>query len=297
VAGPKPKLDESIDDRRMPFTEHLAELRTRLRNSAAAVMLATVLAFVWKERLFGLMERPLRLAWEHAPKDLAPEINFTNLIDPFMVYFKLALLAGIFGASPVIFHQIWKFISPGLYARERRLALPFIFSSVILFFAGAIFAYWFVLPAGYGYFLSFSGQALDSMRSVMSQGGMEIRLRPMLSMDEYFSLTSTLLLMFGAVFELPLLLSVLAMIGIVKPRQLWRFNRYAILIAFIIGAILTPGDLVVGQVAMGGSLVILYNLSILAALIFARNKKKRQEAERAAEKEADDSYSTSITPK
>ncbi len=282
------KPAEDLDDRRMPFTEHLAELRTRLRNSVLAVAILTIVAFVFKEKLFALLERPLRIAWAQAPKDLSPEINFTNLIDPFMVYFKLALFAAVMGASPVIFHQIWKFISPGLYRRERRLALPFIVTSVLLFFGGAFFAYQFVLPQGYGYFLGFSSQSLESMRGVLSADGMQIRLRPMLSMDEYFSLTTTLLLMFGAVFELPLLLSILSLIGIVTPRGLWRFNRYFILIAFILGAILTPGDLVVGQVAMGGSLTVLYNLSILVALLFARDRKKRREAEEAAEREADE---------
>ena len=272
----------------MPFLEHLSELRIRLRNSVIGVALTTIAAWIFKERLLGLLERPLAMAWRNAPKDLPPEVNFTNLIDPFMVYFKLALLAGVFGACPVIFHQIWKFIAPGLYQKERRLALPFIFTSVLLFAGGGAFAYFYVLPASYSYFLSFSSSSMDTIQAVSRANGLAMRLRPLLSMDEYFSLTSTLLLMFGAVFELPLILAVLAMIGIVTPGGLWRFNRYAILIFFVLGAVLTPGDLVVGQIAMGLSLTVLYNLSILAALIVARRRKREEAAQAADEAKADE---------
>ena len=280
--------DPSADDQRMPFLEHLSELRIRLRNSVIGVALTTIAAWIFKERLLGLLERPLAMAWRNAPKDLPPEVNFTNLIDPFMVYFKLALLAGVFGACPVIFHQIWKFIAPGLYQKERRLALPFIFTSVLLFAGGGAFAYFYVLPASYSYFLSFSSSSMDTIQAVSRANGLAMRLRPLLSMDEYFSLTSTLLLMFGAVFELPLILAVLAMIGIVTPGGLWRFNRYAILIFFVLGAVLTPGDLVVGQIAMGLSLTVLYNLSILAALIVARRRKREEAAQAADEAKADE---------
>ncbi len=261
----------------MPFTEHLAELRLRLRNAVLAVLLATAGAWLFRIELYGILIRPLARAWAQAPPDLPREITFTNLIDPFMVYFKLALLAGVFAASPAIFHQVWRFIAPGLYPRERRLALPFILLSVLLFCGGALFAFYFVLPASYGYFLSFCSSSLGEMRTLLNHEQVPVstelfRLRPMLTMDEYFGLTSTLLLLFGAVFELPLLLSALALFGIVTPGGLWRFNRYAILIFFILGAILTPGDLVVGQLAMGSALTVLYNLSILAALLMQRQK-------------------------
>src|SRR5437879_2459901 len=117
------------DERRMPFTEHLMELRLRLRNSVIGVLIATVIAYALRAPLFALMARPLILAWTQAPKEAnlpPPEIVFTSPVEGFMVLFKLALLAGIFLASPVVFHQIWKFISPGLYDREKRYALPFI---------------------------------------------------------------------------------------------------------------------------------------------------------------------------
>lgn len=266
----------------MPFTDHLTELRLRLRNSVFGVLLATAVAYVFKEPLFALMARPLVQAWKQTQSagqaKLPPlEIVYTSLVDGFMVLLKIALMAGVFGATPIIFHQIWKFVSPGLYARERRLALPFVVGAVALFFFGGAFAYFYVLPSGYQYFLSYSSTSMGMITEVLGKQ-IDVKvteaftLRPMVTMDEYFSLTSTLLLMFGAVFELPLVLAVLAMIGIVTPRGLWRFNRYAILIFFVLGAVLTPGDLVVGQLAMAGSLTVLYNLSIVVALVVARRR-------------------------
>jgi sec-independent protein translocase protein TatC len=147
---------------------------------------------------------------------------------------------------------------------------------------GAAFAYQFVLPASYKYFLGYSMHDLGIIKSVLGRNidvhlSMPFDIRPMLTMDEYFSLTSMLLLVFGAVFELPLLLSILAMLGIVTAKQLWRFNRYAIVVFAVLGAVLTPGDLVVGQLAMTASLTVLYNLSILLAVAFGRRRKEDAE--------------------
>jgi sec-independent protein translocase protein TatC len=199
------------------------------------------------------------------------------------VLFKLALLAGVFLASPVIFREIWKFISPGLYARERKWGLTFILASACLFIGGAAFAYQFVLPASYKYFLGYSFHDLGIIKTVLGRAidvhlSRPFDIRPMLTMDEYFSLTSVLLLVFGAVFELPLLLSILAMLGVVSAAQLWRWNRYAIVSFAVLGAVLTPGDLVVGQLAMTASLTVLYNLSILLAVVFGKRRKHDEAA-------------------
>ena len=277
------------DERRMPFSEHLVELRTRLRNSVIAVLIGTIVAYAFRAPLFALLARPLIIAWAETPKEAglpAPEIVFTGPAEGFMVLFKLALLAGIFLSCPWVFRELWKFISPGLYRRERRFALPFVIVSALLFTGGAAFAYLYVLPASYKYFLGYSTDSMGIIRDVFGRHEVwgykiDIKLteafaiKPMITMDEYFGLTSMLLLLFGVVFELPLVLSVLAMIGIVSPRGLWRFNRYFILIAFIAGAVLTPGDLVVGQIAMGLSLTVLYNLSIVVALLVGRQRRKK----------------------
>jgi sec-independent protein translocase protein TatC len=279
--GERVRQDTVDDDKRMPFTEHLVELRTRLRNSVLGILAATIVTYIFRAPLFTLLAKPFVQAWLSMPKEGnlgRPEMVFTDLSDAFMVLLKVALLGGIFLASPVIFHQIWKFISPGLYARERRIALPFILVSVMLFVGGAVFAYIFVLPASYKYFLGYSTESMGIINEVFGKQ-IDIKLsdtfamRPMITVDSYFSLTSMLLLVFGVVFELPLLLAVLALLGVVSPRGLWRFNRYAVLIFFVAGAILTPGDLVVGQIALGGALTVLYNLSILIAVLVGRKRK------------------------
>jgi sec-independent protein translocase protein TatC len=295
MAAPAPRasdatLPDANDERRMPFLEHLSELRDAIRNSVLGLVVTTAVAYAFRQQLFALLARPLIDAWIDAQRDVGigkPELVFTSPIEAFMVLFKLSLLVGLFGASPIIFRELWKFISPGLYARERRWGLAFILSSVLLFFGGAAFAYEFVLPAGYRYFLGYSSESLGVIREVMGKSvdvtlSQPFTIRPMITMDEYFGLTSMLLLVFGAVFELPLLLSILALLGIVSAGSLWRFNRYAILLFAVAGAVLTPGDLVVGQLAMTGALTVLYNLSIVLALIVQRPPKEPSPDEAAA---------------
>jgi sec-independent protein translocase protein TatC len=284
MAEPAPQLPPHDDEKRMPFLEHLQELRTALRNSAIAVLTMTLVAYAFRAELFALMARPMINTWHDAQQEIGigrPEMVFTSPVEPFMVLFKLALLAGVFLASPIIFREIWRFISPGLYARERKWGLTFIVASALLFCGGAYFAYQFVLPASYKYFLGYSVHDLGIIKSVLGRQidvklSMPFDIRPMLTMDEYFSLTSMLLLVFGAVFELPLLLSILAMLGIVSAGQLWRFNRYAIVVFAVLGAVLTPGDMVVGQLWMTVAMTVLYNLSILLAVMFGRRKKDEE---------------------
>jgi len=275
----------------MPFLEHLQELRTTLRNSAIAIIITTAIAFVFKSELWALLASPLVDAWIAAQSAVSarkPEMITTGPTEHFMVYMKLSFVVGLLVASPIIFRELWRFISPGLYPRERRWGLFFVVSSVVLFVGGAAFAYKFVLAPAYKFFLSY---AADNMGMFHLPGtGVDVKLsqpfdiRPMISMDAYFDLTVTLILVFGLVFELPLVLSILAMLGIVSAKMLWKFNRYAILIFAILGAILTPGDVVVGQLAMAGALTVLYNLSIVVALIVG---KKRKEDEAKAEAELD----------
>jgi sec-independent protein translocase protein TatC len=262
------------DDRRMPFLEHLAELRTCLRNSAIAILVATVIAYVFSGDLYALLARPLLEAWEEAQRDVGigePGLVYTSLTEGFTVFFKLSLLVGVLLASPIIFREIWRFVSPGLYPRERRWGVVFVVVSVLLFVGGTAFAYLYVLPSGYKFFLRYATDQMGLIRSSVHLSK-PFAIRPMLTMDEYFGLTTLLLFVFGAVFELPLLLAVLAMMGVVSAGALWRFNRYAILLFAVAGAVLTPGDLVVGQLAMTGALTVLYNLSILVAVVVGRRK-------------------------
>ena len=285
------------EERRMPFIDHLAELRDRLRNSVIAIFLATVVCYIFRGYLFRVMAKPLIVAFEKAhAAGIAPQLVFLSPIEAFLVLLKTAIVGAIFASSPVIFLQLWGFISPGLYAHERRWAAPFVITAVLLFIGGATFCYHFVLPPGYEFFLTAAQDATHQLQAAFPVAIKDAAgIRPMISMDEYFGLTLMLLLVFGAVFELPLILSVLAILGVVSAASLWRFNRYAILLFAIAGAILTPGDLVIGQLAMAGSLTVLYNLSIgIAWLVERKRTKGDAEADDAAEGHEE---STALVPR
>jgi sec-independent protein translocase protein TatC len=284
-------VDEHDDgDKRMPFLAHLDELRSCLRNASIAILSGTLVAYIFRKYLFAILARPLIFAWQEAQREVGigkPEMVFTSPVEAFMVLFKLSLLVGVFLASPFVFRELWRFISPGLYHRERRWGLGFILSSVFLFVGGAAFAYVYVLPASYKYFLGYAGESLGMIKEVLGTAvdvklSLPFDIKPMITMDEYFGLTSMLLLVFGAVFELPLVLAVLAILGIVSAKQLWKWNRFAVVIFAVLGAVLTPGDLVVGQLAMTASLTVLYNLSILIAFIVGKKRKEREAAEENA---------------
>ncbi len=283
---------EPEDERRMPFLDHLGELRDRLRNSAISIFVAAIGCYLFRGVLFRWLARPLMDAFLKAKSEgVVGQLIFTSPIEAFMVLLKTALVASIFVASPLIFYQLWAFIAPGLYRHEKRWALPFIVVAVTLFVGGGLFCYYGVLPKGYEFFLT---AANDATAQLTKEIGTNIQIqealtiKPMISMDEYFGLTLMLLLVFGVVFELPLVLSVLAIMGVVSAAQLWKFNRYAILLFAVAGAILTPGDLVVGQLAMTGSLTVLYNLSILIAWAVQRKRGKVDQGEGTADDVADD---------
>ncbi len=267
-------------DRRLPFMEHLRELRDRVRNSAIALLIATVITFIWSEELFVLLCRPMIIAWHDAGLGDA-EINFGSLTEPFWVYFKVSMYAGVFVASPFIFHQLWRFIAPGLYRKERRVALPFAVCSALCFIGGALFCYFFVFPAAYGFFLHYTSGNLSHIRSSLGFAtdlADPLRVRPTLFMDQYLDLTIKMLLGFGLVFEMPMLIFFLSYVGLVTHRSLWKFNKYAIVLSFVIGAILTPGPDVVSQFLMATPMVILYNLSILVAFFVTRGKERARAA-------------------
>lgn len=244
------------DDAKQPFMSHLEELRKRLINSFIAVGIAFCGAYYFAEDLFKILIRPLTKA---LPK--GQTLIFTNLPEMFFTYLKTAFITGILVASPVIFYQAWKFIAPGLYHNEKKYVIPFVISSTLLFVGGALFGYFVVFPFGFQFFLGFANEDLRALPSV----------------QQYFGFASKLLLAFGLVFELPVVIFFLSKMGVVTVDFLKKKRKYAILLAFVASAILTPPD-VVTQCMMAVPLIVLYELGIFVAR-FAKSPKKEEENE------------------
>ena len=242
------------EDGKLPFTAHLEELRKRLITCFIAIGIGFVLSYAFKEKLFEILAAPLQNAFMVVMKR-HETLKYMALPEAFFTYLKVALLAGFMIAMPVILYQFWLFVAPGLYNKERRLLLPIVMLSTVFFVGGALFGYFIVFPLGFEFFLKFSNSTIS----------MEPR------MNEYFSFSAKLLFAFGFIFELPLVLTFLAKLGIVSKEFLTRNRKYAILIFFIGGAILTPPDPVT-QVLMAMPLIVLYEISIVGARIFGKKK-------------------------
>lgn len=236
------------EQEKIPFTEHLEELRKRLIICFTAVGIGFVLSYGFKEKLFQILTRPLIRVMQTGDK-----LIFTGLPEAFFTYLKVAFLSGIILAAPVIFYQFWMFVAPGLYDKEKRLMAPIVFLSTFFFVGGAFFGYFIVFPYGFKFFLGFASEII----------------RPLPSMREYLGFASKLLLVFGLVFELPLIITFLARLGIVSVSFLKKNRKYALLLFFVGAAILTPPD-VVTQIMMALPLMVLYEISIIGARIFGK---------------------------
>lgn len=240
--------ENSEEESAAPLTEHLAELRKRLMISCVAVGVCFAASYNFSNELFGLLTLPL----VKVMPDQSSMI-FTGLAEGFFTYLKVSFLTGILLASPVIFYQLWAFISPGLYSNEKKYIFPFTFFSVIFFVGGALFGYFVVFPFAFEFFMSFNNE--------------QIRALP--SLKEYLTFSTKLLLAFGMAFELPIFIFFLAKLGIVTVEGLARNRKYFLVGAFIAAAILTPPD-VVTQILMAIPLMLLYELGIIAARLTAK---------------------------
>ena len=242
---------------KIPFTAHLEELRKRLIVCFIAVGIGFVLSYGFKEKLFQILTRPLISVMQTGDK-----LIFTGLPEAFFTYLKVALLSGMILATPVIFYQFWMFVAPGLYEKEKQHMIPIVFLSTFFFVGGSFFGYFIVFPYGFKFFLGFASEII----------------RPLPSMREYLSFASKLLLAFGLVFELPLIITFLAKLGMVSVSFLKKNRKYALLLFFVGAAILTPPD-VVTQVMMALPLILLYEISIIGARIFGKKKSEEDDNE------------------
>ncbi|KIE17077.1 preprotein translocase subunit TatC [Smithella sp. SC_K08D17] len=249
-------MTETNEEHKMSLTEHLVELRKRLTNSLIALGIGFGVCYYYKDWIFDIVTRPLT---QVLPKN--SYLVYTGLTEAFFTYMKVAFFASLIITSPFILYQIWKFIVPGLLPKERKYVVPFVISSSLLFITGVLFGYFVALPPAFKFFVSFNNQYLQAM----------------LSFKDYLSLFVTFLLGFGVSFELPIFMFFLAKLGIVNAKMLSKQRRYAILVIFVVAAILTPSPDALSQVLMAIPLMFLYEVSIFVVK-FAEKKKVNVEA-------------------
>jgi len=242
--------DDEPPEGRMTFLEHLDELRKRIAHAVVALLVGFLIAFAFIERIWLFIFA--RLTADVPGKHLI----FTEPGEAFFLYIKMAALAGLLMASPYVMYQVWLFIAPGLYANEKKLAVPFVFFGSVLFIGGAAFSHYVLFPLAWRFFASFSNDYLAFTPRV----------------EPVWSLYVKLMLAMGVIFQLPMLIFVLARFGIVTARFLIRNFKYAVLIMFIVAAIVTPDASFVPQVIMAGSMIGLYAISIGVAWIFGKKR-------------------------
>lgn len=238
------------DDRPMSFWDHLTELRSRLTKAVLAVLVGVGVAWAFIAPVQRFLQEPLKIAWGRAGLGTPPVLQVLRLQEPFMVDLRIALTTSIFFSGPIIFYQLWMFISPGLYRHEKRFAIPFVVTSVLMFTLGTTFAYFVVIPYGFQWLLEYRPE----MYSIQPK------------LEDYVRDTTRILLAFGTVFEFPLLTAFLAKMGVVHHRMLTAHWRIAMLVIFVLAAILTPPDPMT-QTMMAVPLIVLYFASVGVAYI------------------------------
>jgi sec-independent protein translocase protein TatC len=243
-----PPVEPDADLPKMSFLDHLEELRKRLMVSFAAVGVGFFVCWAFAEKIFAKLQQPLTNFLPPGDK-----LAYTRLTAPFFLYMKVAFFAGLFLAAPVVLHQLWLFIAPGLYKRERRMAAPFIIFGSLFFIAGGYFGYRYLLPATCSFFVETGRQ-----------------FKQMVTVDDYFGFASTIILATGVVFETPIIIFFLARLGIVTPAFLMQKFKYAVVLSFVVAAVVTPTPDMVTQSALAVPMILLYLIGVGVAFLFAK---------------------------
>lgn len=252
---PEPERPE--DDVEMGFFEHVGELRKRLLRALVGIVPTVVLCWMYKEQLLDLVFQPLRFAY--TSRGFPAKITFLNPVDPFVAFMEVSIIGGIVLASPWVFYQLWAFIAPGLYRRERLLAVPFVLASTLFFVGGVVFCYFLVFPPALSILLGYATRLPSG-----------IQVEPGLTISEYMSFATRMLLAFGLVAEVPVVCTFLAAVRVVDYRQLASFFRWWLIVAAVLSAIITPTPDIGSQMLVLGPMVALYGVSIGIAYLIAR---------------------------
>jgi sec-independent protein translocase protein TatC len=232
-----------LHERAVPFLAHLEELRKRIIFSVLGILVGFLLCWSLADRLFGLMQRPIIQALRH--HGIGGGLVYLNPTDPFNLYLGVALVLGLFAASPFVFYQLWLFVAPGLYRTEKRYVLPFLISAVGLFLAGGLFGYQIVYPASLDFLIGYGE-----------------RFQPMITIGEYTKLFATIIVGLGLMFEMPILVFFLALMRVITARWMWRNIRYSVLVIFIVAAIVTPTSDILNMCLFAAPMMGLYAISI-----------------------------------
>ncbi len=243
---------EEEESGKMSFLEHLDELRRRLLHVVAYIGLGFVACFVFAKQIYHFIALPITQSLPAGTK-----LAYTNPTDPFTLYMKVAFIAGIFLTIPFTLYEVWKFIAPGLYRKEKKYVVPFLVSSIFLFLLGGAFCYKIVLPQAYAFLLNLGSDFM-----------------PVIKIDEYLDLTNTMLLGFGLIFEMPVIVAFLSIFGLVTARFLWDKFKYAIVAIVTLAAILSPTGDAFNLMIWSAPMVLLYVISIGVAAIFGWRRKK-----------------------
>lgn len=258
--------EERIEERRMPLIDHLIELRRRLFHSLIALLITFLICFYFANPIFDFLVEPLAALWEGEEER---RLIYTALHEKFFTNIKVAFFAALFFSFPLVASQVWLFVAPGLYRNEKMAFLPFLVATPVLFLLGASMVYYIVMPVAWQFFASF--------QQFGAEGALPIELLP--KVGEYLSLVMRLIFAFGISFELPVLITLLARVGLATSDGLKSKRRYAIVLAFVAAAILTPPD-PLSQISLAVPIVLLYEISILCARMI--EKKYEKEAAKEA---------------
>lgn len=273
-------MSQETEETQMPLLDHLVELRRRLIYSAISFLACFLVAFYFANPIFNFLVQPLTDLWQG---EESRRLIYTALHEKFFTEIKVAFFAGAFLAFPLISNQIWMFVAPGLYRHEKGAFLPFLIATPFLFAAGGAFVYYFVLPVAWHFFASFEQAG--------GEGVLAIALEP--KVDQYLSLVMRLIFAFGISFELPVLLTLLARVGLATSEGMRKKRRYAVVGAFVAAAVLTPPD-PLSQIGLALPIIVLYEISIWCARFVEKKRAEREQEDDPDDDDDDDAAGDDI---